>query len=260
MSKLFSEMLEEMGFKLPAGRERFNRPMPTRSTQTDINPDPNVPDTGITSMGSSDDNSSSDMSSILGDPDQLVNLIAKALQKLIGGGLSSSSNDDTAATGTDNIDNMDDSDRLSYDDLPDEDDLFGDPDGDPRAPRNGGLGSLSSEEDGKLSSEEDFQGNMTDDSGAPTSSGEDDPDRQGDIRNIKGARLSFKRQQPDGTFSEMWIYNVGEGLHDTLAIKRAILAGTDIPENQFESDDGKQRYQIATLGNAQVLKIEGILQ
>lgn len=260
MSKKFSQMLAELGFSLPSGRERFmNRPMPIRSSEVDINPDPNVPDTGISS--GEDNEGMSDMDGAMpfdfGD-DKIVILSTKMLKKLLGIGSMGDTSD------------MDDSDRMGADDLPDEDDLFGQPNGDVREPRNGGLGSLSSEEDGKLSSEEDFgrktelgnAANFQDedglDGGVPGGSSEEDDDRQGSLRSVKGARLTFKRQMPDGTFQEMWIFNVGETLKDSLQVKRAILSGTDIPENQFESADGKQRYKIVTLGNAQIIKIEGL--
>jgi hypothetical protein len=254
MSKLFSQMLEEMGFSLPSGRERFNRPMPRKSSEVDISPNPDDADTMITPDGV-EQNEMDDMVPFdLGD-DQIVVMSAKALRKLLGGSMDVDGNVDDSAP------------KLGFDDLPSEDDLFGDPDSALRGPKDGSLGGLGSEEEGKLSSEEDFGDPMADlggmGDGSPDGVGfgndsEEDPDRQGTIRSVKGAKLIFKRQQPDGTFAEMWAYNVGQGLHETLGIKRAILAGTDIPENHFQSPDGQQRYKIVTMGNAQLIKIEGL--
>lgn len=87
---------------------------------------------------------------------------------------------------------------------------------------------------------------------------EQDPDRMGDIRVVKGAHLVYKRQQSDGSFSELWIYNIGEHVNDAIAIKRAILAGTDIQDNKMRSEDGKQCYELTSMGNAQLLSIEGL--
>lgn len=88
---------------------------------------------------------------------------------------------------------------------------------------------------------------------------EEDPNRQGAVRLVPGAHLVFKRQQEDGTFSEMWIYNMGEeGDKSASKVRKSILAGTDIPQEEIESEDGAQTYNIWTAGNAQVLRIEGL--
>lgn len=87
---------------------------------------------------------------------------------------------------------------------------------------------------------------------------EQDPDKMGDIRTVKGAHLVFKRQNSDGTFTELWMYNIGKHVDDAIAVKRAILAGTDIKDGKLRSEDGKQMYQLSTLGNAQLLSIDGL--
>lgn len=87
---------------------------------------------------------------------------------------------------------------------------------------------------------------------------EQDQDRMGDIRTIKGAHLVYKRQQSDGSFNELWIYNIGGHINDAIATKRAILAGTDIADGKMRSEDGKQIYSLTTMGNAQLLSIEGL--
>lgn len=253
MSKLFSQMLEEMGFSLPSGRERFNRPMPRKSSEVDINPNPDDADTMITPDGIEQNAAEDDQVPFdLGD-DQIVIMSAKALRKLLGGTMDDEGNIDDSAP------------KLGYDDLPDEDELFG------------AEGQFSGEDADKFGGANGSEEEFGDHAGGPSSGmpgdgpdgvafgndaasdeSEEDPDRQGTIRTVKGAKMIYKRQQPDGTFSEMWAYNVGQGLHETLSVKRAILSGTDIPENHFESADGKQRYKIVTMGNAQLIKIEGL--
>jgi hypothetical protein len=84
-----------------------------------------------------------------------------------------------------------------------------------------------------------------------------DPDKQGLIRAVDRAHLVYKRQTEDGTYEELWIYNVGK-LQDELDIRKAILAGTDIPTNKRTSPDGLQTYDIWSAGNAELLHIEGL--
>jgi hypothetical protein len=89
----------------------------------------------------------------------------------------------------------------------------------------------------------------------------ENPNRQGLIRTIKNAHLVYKRQTPDGTYNELWIYNIGNGkFRDELVIRRAILAGTDIPPNKTKSPDGTQEYEVWTIGNAQLVQITGLQQ
>jgi hypothetical protein len=84
-----------------------------------------------------------------------------------------------------------------------------------------------------------------------------DSNYQGTIRTIKGAKLVYKRQSEDGDFTELWIFNNDSKSNDS-SIKRAILAGTDIPPNKLQSDDGSQRLTITSVGNVQFLKITGL--
>ena len=85
----------------------------------------------------------------------------------------------------------------------------------------------------------------------------DDPDRQGLIRTVKGAHLVYKRDTEEGSFEELWIYNVST-LRDELIVKKAILAGTDIPTNKTQSPDGSQSYEIWSAGNAEMLLVKGL--
>ena len=87
---------------------------------------------------------------------------------------------------------------------------------------------------------------------------EDDPDRQGLIRVVPNAHLVYKRATEEGTFDELWIYNVGEDFTDELETRRGILAGTDIEMNRMRSEDGSQRYELWNAGNAQLLHITGL--
>lgn len=84
-----------------------------------------------------------------------------------------------------------------------------------------------------------------------------DPNRQGIIRVVPNAHLVYKREQPDGFYEEMWIYNIDPHLNP-VELKNAILADTDIPTNATQSEDGSQSYSIWTCGNAQMLKVTGI--
>ena len=54
-----------------------------------------------------------------------------------------------------------------------------------------------------------------------------DADYQGDIRTVNGAYLIFKRHEPDGTFSELWCYNVGKDKESEKIIRSAILSISD---------------------------------
>lgn len=86
----------------------------------------------------------------------------------------------------------------------------------------------------------------------------DDPDRQGVIREVDQAHLVFKRKTDDGTFEELWVYNIGLGIKSELETRRSILAGTDIPVGQLKSKDGKQTFDLWTVGNVQMLKVKGL--
>lgn len=99
--------------------------------------------------------------------------------------------------------------------------------------------------------------NMTPPEGTTTS---DDPDKQGAIRVIDHARLVYKRQNEEGTYDELWIYNIQSTVSDELDVRRDILAGTDIPAKRQTSDDGQQSYRLTTMGNAQILEITGLPQ
>lgn len=88
----------------------------------------------------------------------------------------------------------------------------------------------------------------------------EDPNRQGVIRTVPKAHLVYKRQTSDGTYEELWIYTTGGSMQDELTIRRAILAGTDIPANKVKSPDGSQSYEIWTVGNGQLLNIKGLPQ
>lgn len=88
----------------------------------------------------------------------------------------------------------------------------------------------------------------------------DDPNRQGVIRHVDKAHLVYKRQTGDGTFDELWVYNISSDMKDELKIRRNILSGTDIPAHKTSSPDGTQSYTLTTLGNGQIVHITGLPQ
>lgn len=80
----------------------------------------------------------------------------------------------------------------------------------------------------------------------------------GVIRSIKGAYLVSKKEQPDETFTEVWIYNVGDEYEDEANIRKAILSATDIDPTKNFSEDGSQEAVIKTVGNVQFLTLVGL--
>lgn len=116
-----------------------------------------------------------------------------------------------------------------------------------------GLSAAGAELDDEGEQEGDNQdANDTDDT--PTNQS---PDRQGMIRVVPGAQLAYKRKTDDGTFEEMWVYKC-EDFRVTTETRRAILSGTDIPRGGTSSEDGKQTYDIWSIGNVEMMKIEGL--
>ena len=92
----------------------------------------------------------------------------------------------------------------------------------------------------------------------PVDADEEDPNHQGVIRTIDNAHLIYKRKENDGTYSELWIYMIGDGVNDEMKVRRAILAGTDIPQNKIMSSDRSQQYELWTIGNVQFLQVTGL--
>lgn len=84
------------------------------------------------------------------------------------------------------------------------------------------------------------------------------PNMAGIIRTVDNAHLVYKRQSADGTYEELWIYNMHDSTNDELNIRRDILAGTDIPPKKTKSADGAEKYVTRTMGNAQMLYITGL--
>lgn len=87
---------------------------------------------------------------------------------------------------------------------------------------------------------------------------EGDPNRQGLIRTVKGAHLIYKRKNEEGTFDELWVFGTGDDMKKTLEVRRAILAGTDIPPRATKSENGAQTYTLTSMGNGQILNIKGL--
>lgn len=105
--------------------------------------------------------------------------------------------------------------------------------------------------------ENDF-GQPEDETDIQADPSEKDANFQGNIRTVAGANLVYKRRHEDGNFEELWIYNVGDDIAKESKLRRAILAGTDIPSNSTESDDGNQQSSTDTVGNVQFLHITGL--
>lgn len=122
-------------------------------------------------------------------------------------------------------------------------------------------------DDGEAIDGLDFSNDQTDDNfsledGDVPMDGEEegDQDFQGMIRTVRGACLVYKRKTSNGTYDELWIYNVGQNLKKETAVRKAILAGTDIDPNTQMSDDGEQKAKTTTIGNVQYLNITGMVQ
>jgi hypothetical protein len=86
----------------------------------------------------------------------------------------------------------------------------------------------------------------------------EDDDKQGIIRTIKNAHLLYKRQDGDGTYVELWVYNISKGIHDEFKIRNAILDGTDIETKTGASPDNKQKFELWTIGERQFIQITGL--
>lgn len=80
----------------------------------------------------------------------------------------------------------------------------------------------------------------------------------GVVRSVKGAYLVSKDKAPDATYTEVWIYNVGEKFDDDANIRKSILAGTDIDPKKNFSEDGSQEANLKSIGNVQFLTISGL--
>ena len=80
----------------------------------------------------------------------------------------------------------------------------------------------------------------------------------GVVRSVKGAYLVSKDQQPDDTYTEVWIYNVGDKFEDEANIRKSILAATDIDPTKNFSEDGSQEASFQTIGNVQFLTLSGL--
>lgn len=76
-------------------------------------------------------------------------------------------------------------------------------------------------------------------------------------RRVPRARLLWKKKDDNGTFTERWMY-VATNIDDLVAIKRKVLAGTDIPVNKSMSPDGHQSVMMEQFGDLCYLTITGL--
>jgi hypothetical protein len=86
----------------------------------------------------------------------------------------------------------------------------------------------------------------------------ENPDKQGVLRKIQNAHLIYKRQDVDGTYTELWTYDINKGIKDEFNIRNAILNGTDIDHKTGSSPDNIQRYELWTSNNRQFMQITGL--
>lgn len=86
----------------------------------------------------------------------------------------------------------------------------------------------------------------------------ENPDKQGVLRKIQYAHLIYKRQDVDGTYTELWSYDINKGIKDEFNIRNAILNGTDIDHKTGSSPDNIQRYELWTSNNRQFMQITGL--
>lgn len=84
-----------------------------------------------------------------------------------------------------------------------------------------------------------------------------DPNRAGLIRAVPKAHLVYKRAREDGTFTELWVYKA-DTVKDGVAIRTAILSGTDIEKGRTASEDGSQEYETWSAGNVEMISITGL--
>lgn len=77
-------------------------------------------------------------------------------------------------------------------------------------------------------------------------------------RSVAGARLVSKKQEQDGTWSELWIYNGTQDYEKNSRLVQDIIAGTEIDANNMQSPDGTQQCKIWTCGNINMVKLTGL--
>ena len=87
---------------------------------------------------------------------------------------------------------------------------------------------------------------------------EEAPRYDGIVRAIKGTYLVSKKEQPDETYTEVWVYNVGDEFEDEANIRKSILSATDIDPTKNFSEDGSQEAVMKTVGNVQFLTLSGL--
>ena len=87
---------------------------------------------------------------------------------------------------------------------------------------------------------------------------EEDEDYQGNIRTVRGAHLVYKRMTEDGTYDELWIYNVGKNKPAEQKIRNAILAGAGTSDGVGEEGAEAKQPETYTVGNVQYIKLTGL--
>ena len=113
---------------------------------------------------------------------------------------------------------------------------------------------LDLDDEDELDSDEEY----SDDEEDFDSEEETESKYEGVVRAVKGAYLVSKKRQPDETFTEVWMYNVGQKYDDEANIRKSILSYTDIDPAKNFSEDGSQEVNLKTVGNVQFLTITGL--
>ena len=83
---------------------------------------------------------------------------------------------------------------------------------------------------------------------------------QGNVRTVQNARLIYKRKQPNGTYEELWLFNVSSDPKINAKIKKDILTITNIDDTDERriSPDGGQTHETSVIGNIAYVKVSGI--
>jgi hypothetical protein len=118
------------------------------------------------------------------------------------------------------------------------------------------IDSLLDDEDFDMGEDEDMDFDF-DDEDFDDEMGEENPDKAGMIRPVKGAYLVYKRVTPNNNYEELWVYNLGNVKSQTR-IRNSILAGTDIDPVDLRSPDNEQSATTWSKGNVQYLHIDGL--
>lgn len=81
---------------------------------------------------------------------------------------------------------------------------------------------------------------------------------EGILRTVPKASMIYKREQQDGTFEEMWIYNTTKDNRRDQQIYNNIVSGSDIPQGGSQSEDKTQGVETWAIGNVKMVLLTGL--